>query len=340
MASKEAQVPTGETPAGEPSTIENLKKGFNMNVFVQVIIGIVIVIILYVLTLIILSIDSLVVQRSSVVKPKEQVVVIDGWMTSEQIKKRSYNTVNPYVEDFVKIGRSINSRGGAQFTYQFWLKVENVDSSAYKDQVILLKGDNRKYRVGYYDMVTNKLVKQSKPDYMIKCPLIKFGSSYDELIVQINTNKMIEYSIPILMNSEKDISTKRNALSLLPLNWFLLTFVFEDHYSTSESAFNGINFTFYLNDIQYHSAHASDDYLLRGNFLKQNEGNLHILPDSNNGNDFKLANIKYYNYAVSPKEINDTYYAGAPKHNADVRSEKPFKPAYISAYNKMDIYNY
>lgn len=244
------------------------------------------------------------------------------------------------MEDFVKLGRSINTKGGAQFTYQFWMKIDNVDSAAYANQVILLRGDKRKYRVGYYDPDTRKKLKEGKADYIIKAPLIKFGTSYNEFVVQLNTNTVLEYNIPISVNRDQDQTTRHNMLSLLPLNWFLFTFVFEDNYSTSESKFNGINFTFYLNDTLNHSVNASLDPLLRENFIKQNEGHLHILPDSTFGSEFKLANITYYNYALSAKEITSIYQAGVPKYSADLKIDKPFKPAYITAYNKMDIYNY
>ena len=316
--------------------------GSTLNTVIQVIFGIVVVAILYVITLIVLNVDTIVSQKSVVVRPREMTTIIDGWANSSYLAKMSFNTINSFSDNFRKIGKSINTSGGSQFTYQFWMRIENTDNEAFRNQVILLKGDNRKYKTAFYDIDTRRLLtNDNSSDYMIKCPLIKFGNSYRELEVQINTNKNISYEIPIRSNSSADASMRQNVLSLLPLNWFLFTFVFEDNYSTLDSAENGIKFNFYLNDSPQHSVQASSDISLRNNFMKQNEGGLHILPTMNNANDFiKLANIRYYNYALSHKNIADVYARGPPSHSAVLTAKNKVKPAYISAYNKMDIYNY
>ena len=317
--------------------------GSTLNTVIQVIFGIVVVAILYVITLIVLNVDNIVAQKSVVVRPREMTSIIDGWANSSYLAKMSFNTINSFSDNFRKIGKSINTSGGTQFTYQFWMRIENTDNEAFRNQVILLKGDNRKYKTALYEIgETNPLLtSDTSSDYMIKCPLIKFGNSYRELEVQINTNKNINYKIPIRSTSSADASVRQNVLSLLPLNWFLFTFVFEDNYSTLDSAENGIKFNFYLNDFPSHPVNASSDITLRKNFLKQNEGGLHILPTMNNSNDFiKLANIRYYNYALSHKEVAGVFARGPPSHSAVLVSKNKTKPAYLSAYNKMDIYNY
>jgi hypothetical protein len=314
----------------------------NINIAAQVIFGIVVIILLYVITLVILNIDSLVSSKSIKVVPREMSVVIDGYATASYLAKKSYNTINPFVEDFVKIGRSINTHGGAQFTYQFWFKMEDTDNQNIKNQVLLLKGDTSKYKVGFYDMINNQLVNNDiKNDYVIKCPLIRFGSSYKEIVVEFNTNRTVNYKSIIRMNPEADPISKRNALSLLPINWYLFTFIFEDNFSTLDSSENGIKFTFFMNDFPYHSVTPSSDPILRGNFLKQNEGNLTILPGMSTAVDFiKMGNVKYYNYALNQKEITKQFTQGPPKHSAFDSVKKVPKPAYLTAYNKMDIYNY
>ena len=322
--------------------------GSTLNTVIQVIFGIVIVIILYVITLIVLNVDHMVVHKSVVVRPREMTVIIDGWANSSYLAKMSFNAINAFTDNFRKIGKSINTNGGAQFTYQFWIRIENTDNDNFKDQVILLKGDTRKYKTALYnigsrDTPSRLLTEKPTVDYMIKCPLIKFGDSYKEIIVEFNTNKVINYRVPIKMNTSDDPSTRKNALSLLPVNWFLMTFVFEDNFSTLDSTENGIKFTFYLNDFPYYPATASSslDRMLRHNFLKQNEGGLHILPTMVNAVDnMKLANIRYYNYALEHKAIAKLYTKGPPTYSAAIVTKNLAKPSYLSAYNKMDIYNY
>lgn len=314
----------------------------NLTNVIQIIFGLVVLILIYVVTLVVLNIDSLVASKSIIVKPRETTLVIDGWANASPLSNRSYNTINPFVDDFRKIGKSVNSHGGAQFTYQFWIKIEDINPENFKNRVLLMKGDTKKYKVGLYDFNSRKLIsKDAVADYMIKSPLIKFGDSYKDMIVEFNTNKNIKYSTRIKSKGEVDPIARRNALSLLPLNWYLFTFVFEDNFSPMEVTENGIKFTFYLNDFPYHSVNGSTDPVLRDNALKQNEGGLHVLPGTTTTGDFiKLANIKYMNYAVSQKEISDAYAKGPPKHSAILVSQNIAKPSYLTAYNKMDIYNY
>lgn len=322
--------------------------GDRIHMAIQIILAIVIIIILYVITLVILNIDSLVSNRNIVVKPKEETQIIDGWADSTSLYNLNYNTINPFASNFRKIGKSINFRGGAQFTYQFWMKLEDTNPAYFENQVILLKGDNRKYRIGLYDMqegssTLNRKVNELGPDYMIKCPLIKFGKSYNEIIVEMNTNNVVSYQTSMNVNTTDDPGSKRNILSLLPLNWYLLSFVFEDDFSISESTENGIKITIYINDFPYHvQTAAADPIYLRNNVLKQNEGNLHILPTTSvtRANFIKLANIKYFNYALQPEDISKTYAMGPPNYAAKIVSKNESKPAFLTAFNKIDIYNY
>ena len=309
----------------------------------QILFGIVVIILLYVITLVVLNIDSLVIAKTSIVQPKEETLVLDGYGSSSFLANRSFNTINQYVDNYIKISRSLNTYGGIQFSYQFWINLTDISSmNRFANQVLLMKGDIQKYKYAIYDVDPpyTKKADSNNADYLITCPLIKFDKSYKDLIVRFNTNKQMVYEANIKMNTENDI-TRRNVLSLLPLNWYLFTFVFEDNFSIVETAENGIKFTFYVNDFPYYTVHASSDPILRNNFLRQNEGDLHILPGLVDSSElFKLGNIKYFNYALRDGDVQRHFMFGPPKHNANITQERKMQPAYLSAYNKMDIYNY
>lgn len=319
-----------------------MDKDSTLMIVAQIVFGIIVVILVYVITLVVLNIDSLIVSKSAVVLPKEETIIIDGFGTSSFLSNRYYNTINPYTDNYMKIGRSVNTHGGLQFTYQFWINLNDVSMSNYTNKILLLKGDKTKYKYAKYDSETPYAKKEesSEGDYLIACPLIRFGETYKDLVVRFNTNKQLYYEANIKMNTEND-TTRRNALSLLPLSWYLFTFVIEDNFSITETSENGIRFTFYLNDFPYYSVHGSSDPILRNNFLRQNEGGLFIMPDNTASSDYmKLGNIKYFNYALHDKDVQRHFSIGPPKHNANITEERKLKPAYLSAYNKMDIYNY
>lgn len=314
---------------------------------IQIILAIVVIIILYILTLVVLNIDSLVVTRNVKVSPMEKTVIIDGFAPVSQLARRDFNTINPFVPNFRKIAKSLNTQGGAQYTYQFWMKIEKAQDALFDNLIIFLKGDNRLYKLGLYDKASGKRVRSFSSDYLINCPMVRFGSSYRDLRVSFNTangpmpvrGSLLEENAVIKMNPEGTDTTRMNLLSLLPMNWFLLTFVFKDNYS-STAAENGIDFRFYVNEQEYYSKNASTDSFLQNNTLKQNEGNLYLFPNLDSAGDFmKIGNMIYYNYALTPHQVKGVYNQGPPTHamreDESVRESK----AFITAYNKMDVYN-
>jgi hypothetical protein len=286
---------------------------FEMNSpFVQFLLAFIIVLILYVITLIVLSVDALVSVPSYKVRPREQVSIKTGNNSSALLAKSRFNTIFPFVKgNFARIPRSVNGSTGAQFTYQFWMKINDPKESNFKDLVLLLKGDDKKYKIGYYnpggDM--SLLTERTEgPKYMIKSPLIKFKNSYKNLVVELNTNKHPDVQIQIDLGRSDKETQRKNLLSFLPLDWFLMTFVFEENYSLSEGTENGIRFTFYINDIPYHSVSGSTSPILRNNFLKQNDGDLYILPNHESKTDIlTMGDIKYFNYAKTDAEVRQDF---------------------------------
>lgn len=312
----------------------------------QIMVALILILILYVITLSILNIDALVSTSTMQVKQREMTSLLDGWAGPAFLQELNFNTVNPFVENYRRISRSMNLSGGAQFTYQFWIKVEEASDAHFKDLVLLHKGDIKKYQIGYYSQDTAnpaeyKLKVRLPSDRWISCPQIKFGESFRDIRVRFNTNNDIYNEVAITMDPEGEPSSRKNLLSLLPVNWTMLTFVFEDNYSITENAENGIRFTFYINDMPYWSESASSYPPFRNDAIKQNDGNLYLLPGAKASSEFlKMGNIKYYNYALSQQDVKAAFTQGPPTFEAKATETKAFKPSYLSSLNKVDIYNF
>jgi hypothetical protein len=305
----------------------------------QVIGGIVIVLVLYMITLLILNTDSLVVMLNNKVKQNEKIPIITGKTSIMKISGRTYNTVNPFAANFKKLGRSINDNGGAQFSYQFWMQITDTDAANFKDLVILSRGDINQYKKGLYDEKTKNLSQGQEPDYLIKCPLIKFGDSYNNMIIEFNTSKDPSTKMEVKMDNK----TRKNLLSLSPLSWYLITYVLEDNFSYVSTSENGVKVTLYINDFPYQSVSASTNPLLKNNYLRQNDGDLYLFPNISQSKDFmQVADISYYNYALSQKHISSIFEKGPPKFEMkdDTNNNSVNQPAFLSSYNKIDIYNY
>ena len=282
------------------------------SVFIQVLFALLVVLIMYVITLIVLSVDSLLVVPSYKVKQREEVVIKTGNNSSALLAKTRFNTVFPFYKgNFVKIPQSVNGTTGAQFSYQFWMKVNDPKDDNFKDLILLLKGEDKKYKVGYYNYSGDMSLLPEKtdgPKHMIKCPLIKFKDSYKNMVVEFNTNKHPDVQIEINMDKGDENSKRRNLLTLLPLDWFMMTFVFEENYSQTEGTENGIRFTFYINDIPFQTNTGSTDVILRNNFIKQNDGDLFILPNHDAKTDIlTMSDIKYFNYAKTDAMVRQDF---------------------------------
>ncbi len=354
MSSQTLKVPDNtkiQTPLSSNATKKSFfPKASKGSIAIQVVLAFVVIVILYILTLVMLNIDSLVATQDTRIKPRQTTKIIDGYISVNAISNKSYNTVTPTAKPYLRMGKSINSVGGAEFTYQFWMRVDDPNDDNFKDLVILLKGDKRKYNLGYYkqsdptDNTKYKLAKKLDSEYAIACPMIQFMNSYRELKVRLNTNKNPITDIDLLINLDSD-STRRNLMSLMAVKkWFLLTFVFRDHMSVSQGTENGIEFTYYINDIAYHTYKAnSDDNLNLGrNTIKHNDGDFYLFPDNTKSGDFlKMGNINYYNYALTSEEVKKVFESGPPTYPAiNDNDENSSQPLYLSAYNKIDIYNY
>lgn len=311
-----------------------------MNKSLQILAAVTSIIIIYLITLYVLHSDGLITTLDIKVERNESILLINGYASPGQIAKKHFNTINAYTDNFKKIPRSLDSGGGASMTYQFWIKINDTDESKYRDLIILLKGDNREFVSGHYDK-NGALTHQDPPQRTIKSPLIKFGHSYKNIVIETNTNNVVNYRADVDMNPESTSMSRRNLLSLLPINWFLFTFVFEDNYSVTDSTENGIKITFYVNDFPYQINSASSDPLLRNNWLVQNDGELYLMPNLNQSGDFlSIANLTYYNSAQTPDQIRKVFNAGAPTNQYSETPQLTNKPAFINAMNKLDIYNY
>ena len=315
-----------------------------IQVIIEITISLVILLILYVMTLVFFNPNSIdiMVSTDNVVRTNEETKIFDGFAPCNVLSGRTFNTANNNAKNFLKIGKSLNTKGGAQFSYQFWIKIESTDANKFKNQIILMKGDPRLFKAGLYDIVTGKFKEELPKDYYVACPLIKFKNSFKEFEVKLNTVNM-----PIAtwtIDTDNKGSVRKNALSLLPLNWYLLTFTFEDNYDYNSGSFeNGIRCKFWLNDVLYAEQNANSQPSFLHNTIKDNEGELILFPSKPDANLMRIGNMKYYNYAVGRETINTVMNKGPPKtemknmYNLDNTSSDP---SFISSYNKIDIYNY
>jgi hypothetical protein len=174
---------------------------------------------------------------------------------------------------------------------------------------IFLRGDKRHFqpRVSTADdpSVPERDYFEGGMDYTIACPRVSFVTA-NQLAVDINTDRELRTRF-LVGSDESDVEMRKNALSLVPGHFALMTFVFEDNVGI-DSFERGVRMKFYLNDRLYHTAAAPGA-------LRQNSAPLHLFldaePAGNEGLDHcKVADLTYYNYALEDRDVAAAYGRG------------------------------
>lgn len=299
---------------------------------IQVVVGVIIIVIVYYISLYAMRQDSLLASKAheAVTNAKQETLVLDGYIDAPQIARKSFSTVNPVDPSFVPMPRSYNRMGGAQFSYAFWLYLGDTHASNVAGKDIFLRGDARKYYVKKTEEDGTPLY--VKEDYAVKCPRLRFGDSFKDLVLEFNTQDDIHHAVNLTsVEHATDTTLRHNLLDLIPKKWVYITLAFEDNVPISDFE-NGVVVRLFVNDVLYftHRVHSA---------LRQNNGDLYIFPNGQDVHDCRIGNFKYFNYAVGFQEVKAAYARGRPQYQARFVGDTAGVPLYISEYNKLDLYN-
>ena len=329
----------------------------NASIAIQVILGIIIVYSIYVFSLWLIRRDSLAVDKNKLNRSSQfEIKILTGFADSTVLATKSYNTANPRALNYLSLPDSFNRTGGAQYSYSFWLFVDDPDQAKHK--TIFHRGDVRPYNVALFfgDKVAKfkpaappRVAVQatgdrtgielpSVPDFTVSYPFIAspcvtFGDRYDELGILFNTIQWPFAAVKINPAKSSDDSTKRrDAMKLIAHKWALFTIVVEDGVAVNDFE-DGVIVRFYLNDMLYYTEHVSGT-------LRTNAGNFHLFPDGGIQGT-RIGDLTYFNYAIGQERIKGIYDMGPPRqYSRDIRSnESSGEPLFLSEYNKLDIYN-
>jgi hypothetical protein len=192
-----------------------------MNPYIQVFLAIVIVIILFVAALMVYNKETVAAIRETG-KTKKVVPVFSGIVDFYEKSNFSYNTLDPNASNYLNMGNSVNQISGGEYSYNFWLYIDNSDTSnklftsssnntqqIFADTgstgvtssttpsglpfVLFLRGSNKV--VEYKSQCSSKRGKTDtetnanlyKTDVLVKSPLIKIENGGDALTVEFNT---------------------------------------------------------------------------------------------------------------------------------------------------------
>lgn len=337
---------------------------------IQISIGIVITVIVYIISLFVMNSDGLDTTSALSQGMQSKTTILDGIIDASDIKKRVFNTVLPgggAVYPYLNIRRSVNRHGGAQYTYSFWMYVNNLayihdnksicnlpkgeDANNFENYrasenpdlyVLFLKGDSRcyHYQTQAFDQTLDKTIGEATEHRgrFVMSPMVAIGDPVKrELKVFFNTLDKVNQSITLSRNPNYDATLRRNITSLTEGSWVMYTFVLMDFVPINDFE-SGIVVKSYVNDTLYQMDKISGT-------LQDNEGEFSLLPDGAPGANTStstrllMSSLDYYNYALSDAQVQARFNAGFNANpNSDVENQK-YNKLQLSAYNKLDSYN-
>jgi hypothetical protein len=233
------------------------------------------------------------VQRSS-------VDVAPGVIVSSQAETVFQTTAEAHEvnhqQDFVLLPRSIDTDGGAQFTYSFWIKVNSSDQTNVFDKILLLRGD--KSATSFKNTKSNAVGDLKQVLHPVAfCPMVraKFDSSL-ALTITAQFNASSEYNNVVQHTIQNGSSYDVNKYHLVCVSC-------SDGEKYGQE--RGVRCRVWYDLLPI-------ERFFKDRALRENGGNLYINPklDENaypkttgNGT-VSMRNLRYHNYAFESQDVS------------------------------------
>lgn len=262
-----------------------------------------------------------------------------------------YNTRNKTFGNYLDLSPSINQDGGAEYSYNFWLYIPEISEitendhkfEADKTYVLFVKGSNKK--VSYNSAFNCDVVNNNNIWYLIKNPLVKVvcnkTNKISSVIVEFNSITFPDaiHSSPDPPNcSSDDIHIQQqNSLGIHGLDrrgslsnkWIMITIVCRETNPSADILFqNKAVISLYLNGFEYLNRNAYVDYSggVSSTAMRHNLGNLYLNPDKITKELLRIADLTYFNYAITKDEILTLYKEGFTKAPAPIPQANSLGP--------------
>jgi hypothetical protein len=318
-----------------------------LNTLIQIIAAIIIIIILGIIAYSVYNseITRFITEISSFVIIKKPVNIFKGIMPLNSNVKPSYTTFDKSSGTFKDLKPSINQKGGAEYSYNFWIHNNRLESSIKNiTNVLFLRGNNNMIQ---YTSKNNCITQPNKKWFLSKNPLMRVyinnNSQLESIITEFNsiTNPdafHINSDSPNC-NSDNHEELYSNHLGIFGISkrsdlndkWIMITLVVKETNPDTNILFrNKAVVKMYLNGFEQLNKNADVEYN-GSTAMKHNEGNLYINPgnskENNNITDnsgLQIADLTYYNYALTKDEIVSLHSNGITKGQALIPNDFSF----------------
>ena len=315
--------------------------------YIQVILAVAIVVILFVIGFMVYNYEYLRTFRQQGIS-KQKVVIFEGVKDLYSSKDEVYHTQDKNNSLYRDIGPSYNQAGGIEYTYNFWMYMSDkfissftltpeadkgIQADPLHQTILFVKGSK--------NLVTYpNICGVSKTDIQVKSPLVKLEDGGKVMTVEFNTlqgpDAVVE-NAPSVCSEITNNWSVANAHKLaiqglesgsLVGKYNMFTIVIQDTFPQDPLPYrNKVRCRVYVNGLLKYDKYADGKLYRDGqnrstanefSTLKTNMGNLFVAPNiTGNRNRFpdaenklRLANLSYFNYAITQPEIDSLYSSG------------------------------
>ena len=283
---------------------------------------------------------------------RKEIDIFKGIVDFKNTRGSYYNTKDKTSASYVDLSPSINQNGGAEYTYNFWLYKDGnqLKNVLVDDIALILRGSKTKL---HYNSPSNCFLNTDKQTYVfVKNPLIRMKSDGSSIIVEYNTVTFPDAfhdggNAEINANCSGSWFDKNKGLlgiydlsSQFDKNWFMVTVILQETSPDNDILNkNRTSCKMYINSVLMLDRLVESPYNITATSsaaMRHNKGPLYINPGgifkrSSGGLDtddsvttektLMMADLKYYNFALSSDEISILYKAGFTHGSAPTPSK-------------------
>lgn len=282
---------------------------------------------------------------------KKSTKIIDGAYEYRGDKSATFNTTDKTKGTYVDLSPSINQKGGAVYTYNFWLYFPTDATGVDKDKTLVLFNKGSNTLVKY---TSSLRCNTTENWFLVKNPLVRldFADSkhIDAIVVEFNSIEtpdvfhegantgdkncsggMVTKDANLI--GIKDLATRTDLLE----QWNMITIVVSET-SPDDNVFVSSNqalVKLYLNGYAYLNKDGQLEN--KSTAMKTNNSDLHLgfSGDTTNtaiytgdvSTKVAISDLTYFNYVLEDKEIIDLFKKGCNKATALIPNEHEFENA-------------
>jgi hypothetical protein len=290
---------------------------------------------------------------------RKEIYILSGTydLSNSEVK---YNTIDKTQSNFKDINPSINQDGGAEYSYNYWLfidqdKLVKIDEGK-KDIILFLKGEKILYSNNKFNYNCSNASSTNNPVIITKNPLVRLSGDGKKIAVEYNNIYNTEsyqqgsmYKNCNRMSSSTNWNEKnKNMLGIYDIEfnskWFMVTIVMREvSDSNNVLSINRASCKMYINGVKLLDKKVETKYdsKIYSATFKNNSSPFYINPlidyktpygKVTVGSVLKIADIKYYNYSINDDMISSLYNKGFNNNVADTTPSNK-----LAKYNMVSI---